>query len=264
MCSDRYACGQNNNFPSRADGPAAQYIKAQFPYNRCAVPPFHIKASAALEFILADITTSAAPSATIAYDRHRFYEDAMAMLIGTSFVSMGITLYAQATLMTGSTAGIALLIQYATHINFGAIYFVLNLPFYFFAVRRMGWPFAVRTFIAVLLMSLFAKLIPMSVDVSAINPLFAALMGGTLMGMGVLALFRHRSGVGGINILALYLQDAYGWRAGYVQLVLDILIMALSLLFIPLENMLFSLIGAVIMNLIIAVNHKPGRYYGIS
>ncbi len=49
------------------------------------------------------------------------------------------------------------------------------------------------------------------------------------MGMGVLALFRHRSGVGGVNILALYLQDAYGIRAGWFQLALDIIIMLGSL-----------------------------------
>ncbi|MDT4873971.1 hypothetical protein FQZ97_1092440 [compost metagenome] len=82
--------------------------------------------------------------------------------------------------------------------------------------------------------------------------------------MGVLALFRHRSGVGGVNILALYLQDAYGIRAGWFQLGLDVLIMFGSLFFIPLENMLLSLVGAIAMNVIIAINHKPGRYLGIS
>ncbi|MCH4539679.1 YitT family protein [Ochrobactrum sp. A-1] len=219
-------------------------------------------------FHVADITDNAAalidaPKAA-AFDRHRLYEDAMAMLIGTSFIALGITLYSQAMLMTGSTAGIALLIQYATDTEFGLLYFLINLPFYYFAVRRMGWAFTIRTFVAVAMMSGFARLMPLSVDFSSVNPLFAALMGGTLMGMGVLALFRHRSGVGGVNILALYLQDAYGIRAGWFQLGLDILIMLASLFFIPWENMALSLIGAIAMNLIIAINHKPGRYLGIS
>ncbi|MBB4092982.1 YitT family protein [Brucella pecoris] len=217
---------------------------------------------------MADIADNAAPlidaSKAAASDRHRLYEDAMAMLIGTSFIALGITLYSQAMLMTGSTAGIALLIQYATGTEFGLLYFLINLPFYYFAARRMGWAFTIRTFVAVAMMSGFARLMPMSVDFSSVNPLFAALMGGTLMGMGVLALFRHRSGVGGVNILALYLQDAYGIRAGWFQLGLDVLIMLISLFFIPWENMVLSLIGAIAMNLIIAINHKPGRYLGIS
>ncbi|MCH6204269.1 YitT family protein [Brucella ciceri] len=217
---------------------------------------------------VADIADNAAPlidaSESAAPDRHRLYEDAMAMLIGTSFIALGITLYSQATLMTGSTAGIALLIQYATGAEFGLLYFLINLPFYYFAVRRMGWAFTIRTFVAVAMMSGFARLMPLSVDFSSVHPLFAALMGGTLIGMGVLALFRHRSGVGGVNILALYLQDTYGIRAGWFQLGLDGVIMLASLFFIPWENMLLSLIGAIAMNLIIAINHKPGRYLGIS
>ncbi|MRN42589.1 MULTISPECIES: YitT family protein [unclassified Brucella] len=217
---------------------------------------------------LADIADSAPPladaSSPISVDRHRLYEDAIAMLIGTSFIALGITLYSHAMLMTGSTAGIALLIHYATGTGFGILYFLINLPFYYFAVRRMGWAFTIRTFAAVALLSGFTRLMPLNVDFTSINPLFAALMGGTLMGMGVLALFRHRSGVGGVNILALYLQDAYGIRAGWFQLGLDVLIMLASLFFIPWENMVLSLVGAVAMNVIIAINHKPGRYIGIS
>ncbi|ARY43236.1 hypothetical protein C048_01516 [Brucella melitensis UK19/04] len=217
---------------------------------------------------LADIADSAPSladaSSPISVDRHRLYEDAIAMLIGTSFIALGITLYSHAMLMTGSTAGIALPIHYATGTGFGLLYFLINLPFYYFAVRRMGWAFTIRTFAAVALLSGFTRLMPLSVDFTSINPLFAALMGGTLMGMGVLALFRHRSGVGGVNILALYLQDAYGIRAGWFQLGLDVLIMLASLFFIPWENMVLSLVGAVAMNVIIAINHKPGRYIGIS
>lgn len=198
------------------------------------------------------------------FDKHRLYEDALATLIGTSFIALGITFYAHANLMTGSTAGLALLIQYATSVNFGLLYFLINLPFYYFAWARMGAAFAIRTFIAVLLLSLFGRLIPVWLDLSSVNVYFSALMGGTLMGMGVLSLFRHRSGVGGANILALYLQDNYNIRAGYFQLALDAVIMLLALAFIPWENMLTSLLGIIAMNLIVALNHKPGRYLGVS
>lgn len=216
---------------------------------------------------MADVTTTdGAPvlsPLTIA-ERHRFYEDVIAMLIGTSFVSLGITLYAQAKLMTGSTAGVALLLHYATHWPFALSFFVINLPFYYLAIKRMGWRFAIRTFVAVALMSVFTRLFPVWIDFSSIQPVFAAFMGGTLMGMGVLALFRHRAGVGGINILALYLQDNYNIRAGWFQLSLDFVLMAVSLWFLSPQQVAISLIGAVVMNIIIAINHKPGRYLATS
>src|SRR5690606_22454210 len=75
--------------------------------------------------------------------RHKLHEDIFAMLIGTMLVSLGIVFYAEAILTTGSTAGLALLLQYVTGVPFGWLFFAINLPFYILAVLRMGWPFAI-------------------------------------------------------------------------------------------------------------------------
>ena len=73
------------------------------------------------------------------------------MLTGTLLTSLGITLYSKAMLATGGVTGLALLLQYATKFSFGTIFFVINLPFYYLAIRRMGWPFTIRTLRTVLL-----------------------------------------------------------------------------------------------------------------
>lgn len=197
-------------------------------------------------------------------DPHRPHEDIMAMLVGTLFVALGVTFYTQAMLLTGSTAGIAFLLQYATGWRFGIWFFLINLPFYWLAVRRMGWSFTLRTFVAIALVSLFSELTGRWIRVEALQPLYAALMGGSLIGIGMLVLFRHRTSLGGINILALFLQDRYGLRAGYVQLGIDGVIMLAALLVLPMERVGLSVLGAVALNLIIALNHKPGRYMGVS
>lgn len=197
-------------------------------------------------------------------DPHRPHEDVMAMLVGTLFVALGVTFYTQAMLLTGSTAGLAFLLQYATGWRFGLWFFVINLPFYWLAVRRMGWSFTLRTFVAIGLVSLFSELTAGWIRIEWLQPFYAALMGGSLIGIGMLVLFRHRTSLGGINILALFLQDRYGWRAGYVQLGIDALIMLVGLLVLPMERVGLSVLGAVALNLIIALNHKPGRYMGVS
>lgn len=92
--------------------------------------------------------------------RHRFYEDALAIVMGTLMAALGVTLYAEATLAVGGTAGISLLSSYVSGWSFGVIFFVINLPFYVLAIARMGWPFTLRTFAAVALVSLFARLTP--------------------------------------------------------------------------------------------------------
>ncbi|APX91811.1 hypothetical protein BWR19_01995 [Halomonas sp. 1513] len=197
-------------------------------------------------------------------DPHRPYEDVMAMLLGTLLVALGVHFYSQALLLTGSTAGMAFLVQYATGWRFGVVFFVINLPFYYLAIRRMGWSFTLRTFVAIALVSLFAELTGRWLDVAALNAVYAALMGGSLIGIGMLVLFRHRTSLGGINILALYLQDSRGWRAGYVQLAVDGLLLLIACFMLPLDKVALSVIGALVLNLIVALNHKPGRYMGVS
>ncbi|MBS9403044.1 YitT family protein [Halomonas sp. TRM85114] len=197
-------------------------------------------------------------------DPHRPHEDVMAMLVGTLFVALGVTLYTEALLLTGSTAGLAFLLQYATGWRFGVWFFAINLPFYYLAIKRMGWSFTLRTFAAIALVSVFSELTGRWIVIDSLHPLYASLMGGSLIGIGMLILFRHRTSLGGINILALFLQDRYGLRAGYVQLGIDGLIMLAALLVLPMERVGLSVLGAVALNLIIALNHKPGRYMGVS
>jgi uncharacterized membrane-anchored protein YitT (DUF2179 family) len=208
---------------------------------------------------MTDASTVAASS-----ERHRLWEDVFAMLLGTLLVSIGIALYTKATLLTSGAAGLALLLQFATGINFGILFFALNLPFYWLAIRRMGWRFALRTFIAVGLVSAFSWATPGWVRIESVDPIYAALAGGSLMGLGLLALFRHRTGLGAVNILALYLQETHGIRAGWFQLGVDALILLGALFLLPMDKVLISLAGAAVLNLILAVNHKPGRYMGVS
>jgi len=196
--------------------------------------------------------------------RHRLHEDIIAIVIGTTLMAIGITLYRSVLLVTGSTAGLALLLNYATGVGFGVLFFVINLPFYALALLRMGWPFTLKTIGAVGLLSLLSGLVPQWLVVAYVDPVFAALAGGGLMGLGILLLFRHKASVGGINILALYLQENFGIRAGYFQLAVDAVILVSALFVVPADRVLLSLLGAVMLNLIIAMNHKPGRYVGFS
>ncbi|MEQ9636523.1 MAG: YitT family protein [Devosia marina] len=196
--------------------------------------------------------------------RHKLHEDIFAMLIGTMLVSLGIAFYAQVQLTTGSSAGLALLLQYITGIPFGWLFFAINLPFYALAWWRMGLPFTLKTIASVAMVSYFTSQIPGWIGIERIDPLFAALVGGGLMGLGILSLFRHKASVGGINILALFLQENFGIRAGYFQLGVDAVILIIAFFVLPFDRVIYSILGALVLNLIIALNHRPGRYVGFS
>lgn len=195
--------------------------------------------------------------------RHSMFEDVQALITGTLLVSLGVALLGKASLITGGTVGIAFLLHYVTGISFGKLFFAVNLPFYYLAVKKMGWHFTLKTFGAVFLLSVFSELMPLVFRVEMLNPLYAAIMGGLLCGVGLLVLFRHKASLGGINVLVLYLQERYGLRAGMVQLGLDSAIMMLSISKISFTSVAISLLGAAMLNLTLAINHRPGRYMAI-
>lgn len=195
--------------------------------------------------------------------QHTFFEDVQALVTGTLFVALGVNMYAHAGLLTGGTAGLAFLIHYATGWRFGVVFFVINLPFVWFAIRTMGWRFTLKTFVAVGLLSLFAELLPLVVRFDRLQPAFAAVMGGLVIGAGLLMLFRHRASLGGLNVVVLWLQERHGVRAGKVQMAVDCAIVAAAFAIVEPGRVLLSVLGAVAMNLVVAINHKPGRYLGV-
>lgn len=209
----------------------------------------------------AESSNSPAPGPAVSL-RHGTYEDAQALFSGTLFVAMALMLFNQAGLLIGSTAGMAFLLHYVTDISFGKLFFVVNLPFYWFAWTRMGREFTLKTFVSVALLSLLTELFPHVMQVSYINPLFASLLGGLLLGTGCLFLARHRSSLGGATIVSLYMQNRYGVRAGKVQLAIDCVVLLLALFVVPLERVFYSVLAAVVMGVFLWISHRPGRYVG--
>ena len=202
------------------------------------------------------------PPSAPATQPHTLFEDAQGLVFGALICALGIHILTSAGLVTGQTAGLAVLIGYATGWSFGAVFFVINLPFYALALIRMGMGFTLRTFIAVGLLSVFSLLIPQFVSFEMLHPLAAAVLFGTVTGPGLLALFRHRASLGGVGILALWVQDRLGIQAGWVQLAFDAVLFAAALTVIDPLLVLYSAVGALIVNVIIAVNHRKDRYIG--
>jgi uncharacterized membrane-anchored protein YitT (DUF2179 family) len=195
-----------------------------------------------------------------AAQRHTLFEDLQALLTGTLFIGLGLVLFRQAGLMTGGTVGLAFLAHYAWGLPFGALLFVINLPFYLLAWQRMGRHFTLKTMAAVSLLSLLSEWLPRWLTLQSVHPVFAALGGGLLVGAGFIILFRHRASLGGLNVLVLWCQERFGWRAGVTQMLIDSLILLGSWPWLDTQRLVLSVLAALAMNFALTVNHKPGRY----
>lgn len=196
--------------------------------------------------------------------KHSYMDDSIALFSGTLFVGITLILYEQAGLLTGSTAGIAFVIHYATGWSFSLVYFLINLPFYWFAWRYLGRAFTIKTFICVGLLALMTFVVPHYLQINYLHPMFAAIAGGLMLGTGILFLARHQSSLGGATIISLYLQEKFGMSAGKVQMLIDCVVVAFAFSVMPYQQVLWSILAAVIMGIFLALNHRPGRYQGKS
>lgn len=195
--------------------------------------------------------------------RHSLIEDAQAIVVGAMLSALGIALLKSAGLLSGGTSGVAFLAYYAFGLPFGTAFFLINLPFYYLAWKKVGPSFMVKTFVAVTLTSFITEALPRHIGFGPLDPVVAGLFGGVLLGNGMLVFFRHRASLGGFGILALWLQDRHGIKAGWVQLGLDLVILALSFLVASPFIVFCSVLGAIAINIVLAVNHRRDRYIAI-
>lgn len=192
--------------------------------------------------------------------KHSRIDDAQGLIYGAAMAAFGVVILGHLGLITGQTAGLALLISYATGWGFGPVFFALNLPFYWLGYRRMGAGFVAKTFVAVAMVSVLSAVLPHYIRFDTLNPLIGAVLFGFATGSALLALFRHGASLGGIGIVALWLQDKTGFRAGLTQILVDAVIFTTALFVLDLRLVATSALGALVVNMVIALNHRRDRY----
>lgn len=207
--------------------------------------------------------TSPDPAATAPL-RHTLIEDVYATLTGCAFAVFGLVWLKATGLVTGGIAGLALLLSYLVPVPVGLLFALLNIPFFVLASATMGRGFLLKAVLATVLISLFAIMSPFAFRIEVVNPVFASLFGGTMIGVGLLLLARHRVGVGGLGILALALQQWRGWNAGRTLLVGDslILLTAIPALDLDAGQLALSVMSAAAAAGVLIFFHRAGRYTG--
>ncbi len=195
-----------------------------------------------------------------ATEKHSLIEDAQGIAFGVSMASFGVLILTHLGFVTGQTAGLAILISYATGWGFGPVFFAVNLPFYWLGYKRMGLRFMIKTFIAVASLSVLTTILPLHIVFATLTPAVGAILFGFVTGAALMALFRHGSSLGGIGILALYIQEKTGFRAGWTQLLFDAALFIAALGLRDLPTVAYSFLGALVVNLVIAINHRKDRY----
>ncbi len=193
---------------------------------------------------------------------HSLAEDVYGLLSGALLMALGLVIMKASGIVTAGMGGVALLFSYLFGMTVDFWFWTLNVPFLVLAWSAMGRGFFFRTVCAVAAVSLMAALTRVSLDIGSVHPAFAAVAGGTAAGAGVMGMLRHRSGVGGVTIVSVWLNRKKGWSVGWLTFVLDGIIILAAITTRPPDLAAWSVLSVVAMSAVLILFHRPGRYTG--
>lgn len=177
------------------------------------------------------------------------------ILIGAMITSFGIHNIHQRTHITeGGVLGLMLLIEHWLKISPAYITPILDLACYLLAFKFLGGQFIRISVVSTLCVSGFFKLWeqfpPMLPDLSP-YPLLAAVLGAVFVGVGVGLIIRQGGSAGGDDALALTISHVLHWRLARAYLFTDVVVLLLSLTYIPVMRIVFSLITVTLSSYIL-------------
>ena len=177
------------------------------------------------------------------------------ILLGAMICSFGIHNIHQRTNITeGGVIGLMLFAEHWLNISPAYITPILDIACYLLAFKFLGGGFIKISVISTLFVSGFYKVWelfpPMLPDLSE-RPLLAAVLGGMLVGVGVGLIVRQGGSSGGDDALALSIAHVLHWRLSRAYLFTDIAVLLLSLSYIPVLRIVFSLVTVTISSYLI-------------
>lgn len=142
----------------------------------------------------------------------------------------------------GGVTGISAILLYAFNIPVSVSFFVINLVLLLIALKVLGKAFGAKTVYAIIIASIFYEVVPPLIpdvfiqEIAISNgKLLCAIFGGVCAGLGIGISFSQGGSTGGTDIVALMIVKYRNVSAGRVILLLDIFIIASSLLLPPSE-----------------------------
>ncbi|MFD0670389.1 YitT family protein [Cohnella sp. GCM10027633] len=181
------------------------------------------------------------------------------IVAGTAVYAFGLQYFIIPNmLMEGGVTGVAVLLNYAADLPVYLTSLLINLPLFLLGWRQLGNSAMVFTLAGTVLLSLFLWIAELLVDRGWLTPftsqqdfILVVLYAGVTLGVGLGLVFRGGGTTGGVDIIARIVHRLRGWSMGQIILTLDVFILGVSLLFIPKEKVLYTLVSVFIASKVI-------------
>ena len=184
----------------------------------------------------------------------------IAALLASAFLAFGLYhVHSFSGVTEGGVLGLTLLLEHWLHISPALSGFVLNALCYALGWRLLGREFIAYSAIASVGFSVaykvceqFPRLWPQLAEL----PLLAAIVGAVFVGVGAGVCVRAGGATGGDDALAMSAAHVTGWNIEWVYLLSDFVVLALSVSYIPLERIGYSILTVLLSGQIIGLIQK--------
>ena len=184
----------------------------------------------------------------------------IAALLASAFLAFGLYhVHSFSGVTEGGVLGLTLLLEHWLHISPALSGFVLNALCYALGWRLLGREFIAYSAIASVGFSVAYKMceqFPPLWPQLAELPLLAAIVGAVFVGGGAGGCVRAGGAPGGDDSLAMSAAHVTGWNIEWVYLLSDFVVLALSVSYIPLERIGYSILTVLLSGQIIGLIQK--------
>ena len=168
-------------------------------------------------------------------------------------------IHAQSAVTEGGILGLSLFFDKVLSLSPAITAAVLNILCYLFGFRVLGREFVIYSAVTTLGFSLsyaiFEQFPPLFPTVGE-HPLLAAIVGALFVGVGCGICVRIGGAPSGDDALAMALSRVWHISIAWVYLITDLSVLALSLIYIPFERILYSLITVTLSGQLVGVFQK--------
>lgn len=140
----------------------------------------------------------------------------------------------------GGMTGISLLLHELYHLNIAWVIVAVNVPLIIMGAFQVSRKFAIRTFIAVVLLGLCLHYIPYQ-EITH-DKLLVSIFGGVFMGIGIGLAIRGGCALDGVEVLALYTGRRISFTISEIILGINIVIFLIAAFKISFPNALYSIL----------------------
>ena len=187
----------------------------------------------------------------------------LSIILGTAITTFGIyNVHRQADITEGGILGLILLFNFWIGMSSSILSPVLDALSYALGFKYLGREFLKTSIFATICMAGFFRLwemFPPLLPSLAGTPLLAAVIGGLFIGIGCGLVVRQGASCGGDDALALIISKTTRLKISQAYLFTDITVLALSLSYIPVRRIVYSLVTVTISSYLIDIVTTFGR-----